>query len=1279
MHKLPVHCHTLTNYKLTMKNKYILSAVLLAFGLNATVAQQANLPLTTAQQIELAQLKQKELAVEKAKALGLPIRQEQANGKIIELVGLTETGQPLYYQTLNNINAARTLSTDRVWPGGSGGYSLTGSGMTNRLGVWDGGATRVSHQEFQGRAVQTDGATSLSDHATHVAGTMAAGGVGSANYRGGSYQAPIKCYDWNSDLSEMVTAAQAGMLVSNHSYGQICGWYNNGSVWQWYGDVSISDKEDYKYGFYDQNSASWDAQLVTYPNYLPFVAAGNDRGEPGSIPSSFQVRNSSGQWVAGNSSNPPSLVGPYDCIIGGPSNAKNVMTVGAVNSISTGWTRVQDVVMSSFSGWGPTDDGRIKPDIVAAGVNIASASSAGNTNYTTMSGTSMATPNASGSAMLVQQYYQSLKGNFMRASTLKGLIIHTADEAGNAGPDYTFGWGLMNTLKAVNTIKDSLRSAIIETPLANRATYTYNLFTDGTQPLRATICWTDRAGSPVAPALDPTNKMLVNDLDIRIRRVSDNQVFEPFILNPAIPSAVATTGDNNTDNVEQVFIAAPVAGNYQITITHKGNLAQSANQIFSLIVSGITPKPSVSFSTATRVVCANRAVVFNDQSAGATTRMWYFPGSNTPTSTLANPSITYPVPGVYPVALRISNASGFDSVYVRDYITVGGLQLPFLETFENNSTTRSLWTIENPNNDSTFRIWPIGGTTPGNLAMGINNFDGASVSGRFDRIVSPPIDLRGYQNAQLTFQHAYTRETTSSDSLVVYISTNCGTSWIRINGWRENGNGELATAPDTTYRLANSFVPTGAAQWCGGGTGAQCFTLNLTPWVGNHSVRIRFEQRSNLGNNMFIDNINITGSTLAPVANFYSLKRNVCQNEPVLLLDSSRNNATSWEWMFTGANISASTDRNPIVQYAAPGTYSIQLKVANTSGTDSITRTDYITVLAAPVKPTLTADKGINLCDGDSVTLSTNATTFVWFRDSMVQNTITANSWNVKQEGKYFVRETNQAGCFTQSDIVFVTASITPAKPSITKSITGNSFCDGTTFTLTSSAQSNNQWLLNNNVLDSQVNTQLVSGQAGTFGLRVGEKGCYSFADSLVINLLPKPATSNISGQAWAVRNTDQDYNIVRGDANSTIQWSTSGAGILFGQGSNAITVRFGSGSLANISVFETGANGCRGETKTLNISLVNTSINDELLLEKAVVFPNPVSQNMEILFNATANTTGKLIVTDMLGKIISQQDVQILGGENKINYAAHDLANGYYLYSIQAGNAVVNGKFVKQ
>ena len=111
--------------------------------------------------------------------------------------------------------------------------------------------------------------------------------------------------------------------------------------------------------------------------------------------------------------------------------------------------------MSSFSGWGPTDDGRIKPDICANGVGLYSSYSGSDTQYASISGTSMATPNLSGSLLLLQQHYQNLfgTGSFMRSATLKGLVIHTADEAGsNPGPDYKFGWGLANMATAAQAI-----------------------------------------------------------------------------------------------------------------------------------------------------------------------------------------------------------------------------------------------------------------------------------------------------------------------------------------------------------------------------------------------------------------------------------------------------------------------------------------------------------------------------------------------------------------------------------------------------------------------------------------------------------------------------------------------------------------------------------------------------------------------------------------------------------------------------------------------------------
>ena len=134
----------------------------------------------------------------------------------VELLFIGERNRP-FYVSVDNENAAETVSTDEVWPGGSGGMALTGSGTgAGRLGVWDGGAVRLSHQEFGGRATQVDSPGGTSSHSTHVAGTMIASGVDS-DARGMSPAAELACHDWSAAESEMATAAAGGMWLSNHS------------------------------------------------------------------------------------------------------------------------------------------------------------------------------------------------------------------------------------------------------------------------------------------------------------------------------------------------------------------------------------------------------------------------------------------------------------------------------------------------------------------------------------------------------------------------------------------------------------------------------------------------------------------------------------------------------------------------------------------------------------------------------------------------------------------------------------------------------------------------------------------------------------------------------------------------------------------------------------------------------------------------------------------------------------------------------------------------------
>lgn len=540
-------------------------------------------------------------AVKLAQQQNIQLRQVDSTGAVIEFYDFNDNGQMLFHKTCN-IGAGRTISTNKVWPSGGIGTSLTGSSMTGRLGEWDEGAIRNTHQELIGRVTQVDASSILSDHSTHVAGTMISSGVVDTA-KGMAYQATLKAYDWNNAEAEMLSAANAGMLVSNHSYGSICGWnYNNSmSRLEWWGDASVSQIEDYKFGFYDYTAAIWDSIAFLNPYYLICKAAGNDRGQT-NIGGTHYVRNTSGAWVTSTMTrNADGNANGFDCILD-YGVAKNILTVGAVYKIgygnnNNGWAGTSSVIMSSFSGWGPSDDGRIKPDVVACGVDVYSCSAVSNSSYVTFNGTSMATPNTAGSLLLLQQHYKNVKNLYMRSSSLKALIIHTADESGNFdGPDYKFGYGLINIAKAVQLISDSNSNQIKEMSLANNVSYTQTFSNNGTVPIKVTICWTEKPGSPSIPILNSTTKKLVNDLDIRLRRNSDNFIFFPFILDPINPSSAATTGDNIRDNVEQILIQTPQNGSYTIIVTHKNSLYNAIAQNYSLIISGISDTSSYSYS-----------------------------------------------------------------------------------------------------------------------------------------------------------------------------------------------------------------------------------------------------------------------------------------------------------------------------------------------------------------------------------------------------------------------------------------------------------------------------------------------------------------------------------------------------------------------------------------------------------------------------------------------------------------------------------------------------------
>ncbi len=515
------------------------------------------------------------------------LRSIETDSSKIELQAYTN--RPFYYQTYN-LGSAKTISTQKLWSGGVLGLNL--NGQTETFGVWDGGGVRTTHQEFGGRVTQVDTPTGLLSHSTHVAGTLIASGI-DANAKGMANQANLRAYDWNDDFTEMANAASSYLKVSNHSYGYIEGWYynyKNDSKWVWFGDPSVSASEDHYYGFYSEQAHELDSLCYSFPNYCVVWAAGNDRGGgPASQPVEHWIWQNEAWVLSTQVREKNGGADGYDCL-SHAALSKNVLAIGNVSNIANGYSQPSDVVVWSSSSWGPTDDGRIKPDLVAKGVSVYSTTSTNNTSYGSSTGTSMAAPGAAGTIALLQQHFNNLFLTYPRASTVKAILIHTADEAGTSiGPDYKFGWGLINAAQAVSLMTNYQANTpgyqIKEAILSNGQTHTYRI-TAGAAPIRITLCWTDLPGNIPAAGLNQDIPALVNDLDLRLESQTKT-IYYPYVLNRNNPGLAATTGDNSRDNTEQIYQTTLTPGvEYIISISHKNTL--SSSQTYSMVVTGFT-------------------------------------------------------------------------------------------------------------------------------------------------------------------------------------------------------------------------------------------------------------------------------------------------------------------------------------------------------------------------------------------------------------------------------------------------------------------------------------------------------------------------------------------------------------------------------------------------------------------------------------------------------------------------------------------------------------------
>jgi PKD repeat protein len=438
-----------------------------------------------------------------------------------------------------------------------------------------------------------------------------------------------------------------------------------------------------------------------------------------------------------------------------------------------------------------------------------------------------------------------------------------------------------------------------------------------------------------------------------------------FTLGSTFGTTTVPAGGTTTFTV----IFSPTASaSYTGNVSFGTNDCDEAAFNFQLNGIGVTNPPVAGFTPSSTVICAGQTVTFTNTSTNATSYSWNFGTGATPsTSTSANPTVTFNTLGTYTATLTATNAFGNDVETQTNIINVldgTGISLPISEGFTTATFPPTNWSLINTNNSPTtwVRSATVGNAPTAGNSMVFDNFN--YNDGDDDQVRLPGVNLTGYSTSQLQFDVAYAPyNTTSYDGLEVLVSTNCGATWLSVY---MKSNTTLATAAATTA----SFVPT-TAQW-------RTETINLTPYVGNSKVIVSFKNLSGYGNNLYVDNINLTGVVLSvpPVASFTASATTICAGQSVTFTNTSTGSPTSYSWSFPGGNPTTSTATNPTVSFVNSGTYTVSLVATNASGSNTATQTIIVTA-----NPTVSASNQ-TICSGSTATLQAIGTpaggTYTW-------------------------------------------------------------------------------------------------------------------------------------------------------------------------------------------------------------------------------------------------------------------------------------------------------------
>lgn len=1080
--------------------------------------------------------------------------------------------------------------------------NLKGDGMN--IGVWDEIASQ--HLDFSpsGRLVNVE-TGSAGSHGTHVSGTVGSKGIINPNARGMAPNATIYSYNgFNNDVQvEMATAIPTYTLISsNHSYhdglGVQCG----------LSGASVA---------YSLRARNTDINLNNNLYHLHCHSAGNAQS---------------------------SCASGWGTITGTGKAAKNNLVVAAITSLEA---------MTSYSSFGPVHDGRVKPEISAMGDGVFSTYTPLN-SYGTISGTSMSTPGVTGTVAVLAQRYKQLNGNVLPPSMLiKNLVCNTAQDLGNVGPDYRFGFGRINALAAVKTMEENrYQLNTIATGATNDITVTVPA---GASRLRVMLTWNDPAAAANSAAA------LVNNLDLRVTDGVTTTL--PWILNPTTPSVAATRGDDNYSNIEQVTIDNPPAGTYTLRVigeavtsgpTQAYALSWDINQPYIEVIypnGGETFSPSGSqvITWDNSGVTGNQTVQYSlDNGAtwttisstvpAATTRLtWSIPaGANTSTALVR----------IFSGAITDNSDATFKILGTVTGFSGSGVSCNAGEVIFN-------WTaVTNATHYDIYRLDP----TTANFVLLGNNITGTTYTATG---LTP--------NTSMWFTIRSKNNTTGAESeraVAINVTTSNGGGGLGAVGTISGITSVCGNQTGVVYSIAavagaTSYVWTvPAGVTITGGQGTTSLTVDIAGGTsGTISVYASNGSCQTAPNTLAITAGN---AGAAPTSGGNQLQ-NVCPGGVVPTLTATATPAPGYTIVWYSAASGGTVVASPTLSAVGTVTYYAASRETS-SGCESATRTPVTLTINSVPAASASAAGPTTFCQGGSVVLTANTgSTYLW------SNGATTQSITVTTSGAYTVTVTN-GSCTSTSAPVNVTVNTLPeANVSAGGPL---SFCQGNNVVLTASAGSSWSW-------SNGATTQSITvTNSGNYSVTVtNANGCVATSSATAVAVSPNPQvtiTASPYTRLYPGRVTTLTANVnPPGTYNYT--WYRNGTVVPGATGATLPGIDLD--KLGNYTVTVTNTTGLPCSNTSAALSILDSAI------AKLFILPNPNGGVFDVVYYSAGATTYTLSLYDSKGALVYSRAYSISAPYQRMNVNIKQHGRGIFqvVLTDKGGKRIANGKVLVQ